>query len=152
MDENKAFEPVFEDVPAEEVPAAEVEASAQPETPAEEAVQPEAPAQPVYSQEPVSVTPPAVSPKKRTVALILAIAVGEIGVNHLYLGLGTKRLIMAIIATVCDALSWIPVLGWITAIASVPLWIICIVGAIKDIIATAKGTMLDGQGLPVKNW
>ncbi|MBQ3499707.1 MAG: hypothetical protein IJA87_11350 [Clostridia bacterium] len=138
MDENNVFEPEFVDVPAEEAPAAE-------------------PAQPTYEQEPVYVTPPAfeqpaVSPKKRTVALILAIVVGELGINQLYLGLGSKRLIMAIIATVCDALSWIPVLGWITAIASIPLWIICLVGAIKDIIATAKGTMLDGQGLPVKNW
>ena len=138
MDENNVFEPEFVDVPAEEAPATE-------------------PAQPTYEQEPVYVTPPAfeqpaVSPKKRTVALILAIAVGELGVNQLYLGLGSKRLIMAIIATICDALYWIPVLGWITSIASVPLWIICLVGAIKDIIATAKGTMLDGQGLPVKNW
>ncbi len=150
MDEN--FNTIPNPVENTEIPAEPVA-----EFPAAEPVQPEASTQPVYVQEPVYVTPPefeqpAVSPKKRTVALILAIAVGELGVNQLYLGLGSKRLIMAIIATVCDALSWIPVLGWITAIASVPLWVICIIGAIKDIIATAKGTMLDGQGLPVKNW
>ncbi len=150
MDEN--FNTIPNPVENTEIPAEPVA-----ESPAAEPVQPEASAQPVYVQEPVYVTPPAfeqpaVSPKKRTVALILAIVVGELGINQLYLGLGSKRLIMAIIATVCDALSWIPVLGWITAIASVPLWVICIIGAIKDIVATAKGTMLDGQGLPVKNW
>lgn len=107
-------------------------------------------------QQPVYVipdpTPPAVSQKKRTVALILAIAVGELGINQLYLGLGSKRLVMGIIALVLDCFCWIPILGWLFAIGSLALWIPCIIGAIKDIVATAKGTMLDGQGLPVTKW
>lgn len=152
MDENNVFEPVFEDVPATEAPAAEVEAPVEPYAQPEAYAQPEYvqepvyaqeseyAQEPVYTQEPVYVTPPefaqtAVSPKSRKVALILAILLGELGINHLYLGLGPKRLIMGIIS----------IFVW-------PLCIPCIIGAIKDIIRTAKGTMVDGQGLPVINW
>ena len=146
MDENNVFEPVFEDVPATEAPSAEVEAPVEPYAQPEAYAQPEYAQEPVYAQEPeyaqepVYVTPPeftqtAVSPKSRKVALILAILLGELGVNHLYLGLGPKRLIMGIIS----------IFVW-------PLCIPCIIGAIKDIVRTAKGTMVDGQGLPVINW
>lgn len=105
----------------------------------------------VENTEPEEVVQDEVSPKSRTAALILAIVLGGLGINRFYLGKkgGVSRLIMYIIGMICSSLS-----AYIVPLAFValPLLIIVLVGAIKDIIRTAKGTMTDGQDLPVTKW
>ena len=146
--------PAYEAAPAYDAPA--YEAAPAYDAPAYEA----APASdaPAYEAAPAYVAPEAanapageVSPKSRTVALILACVVGALGINRLYLGTkgGVSRLVMYIIGAICSACcSYLPIL----AIVALPLLIICMVGEIKDIIRSAKGTMVDGNGLPVKKW
>lgn len=133
--------------------------------PAYEAPAYEAPAYeaPVYDAVPAYVAPeyvapeiaeaPAgeVSPKSRTTTLILSILLGSFGINRLYLGAkgGVSRLIMAILAYVFYIIGCF---AWPLMFVALPLLIIVAVGGIKDIIRSAKGTMVDGNGLPVKKW
>ncbi len=92
-----------------------------------------------------------ISPKSRTAALILAITLGSMGINRLYLGTsgGVSRLIMLILGYVFYIIGCFV---WPFLLVALPLLIIPTVGGIKDIIRSAKGTMVDKDGLPVKKW
>ncbi len=112
--------------------------------------------QPFYTepaQQPAYQSP--VSPKSRTVALILTIALGEYGAHLFYLDkpdLARPRLIKGIIASVLLCLTDIFIIGVIAAIAALILLIPLIIDQVKDIVAVSKGQMTDAQGLPVTKW
>ncbi len=113
------------------------------------------PPQPVYEPPQQTVyIPQQVSPKSRKTALFLAIFLGDMGINRLYLGTsgGVGRLIMFIIFVICDCCCLIPYVGIIFAFVVIGLAIPITIGHIKDIIYTSKGQMTDGQGLPVTTW
>ncbi|MBE6802258.1 MAG: TM2 domain-containing protein [Ruminococcaceae bacterium] len=141
-------EPVAEVTPAYEAtpaytPAEEQATELISEVPAYEA--------PVYENTASESQEANVSPKSRKTALILSILLGYLGISRLYLGAkgGVSRLIMYIIGMVCSAAAaYVPPLF----IVALPLIIICMVGGIKDIIRSAKGTMVDKDGLPVTKW
>ncbi len=92
-----------------------------------------------------------VSPKSRTAALLLAIFVGSFGINRFYLGAkgGASRLIMAILGYIFEIIGYF---FWPLLLVAIPLLLIPAIGGIKDIIRTAKGTMVDGNNLPVTKW
>jgi hypothetical protein len=142
-------------VQATETPVEEPVAAPAYEAPAYEAPAYEAPA---YDAAPEYVAPetaeaPAgeVSPKSRTTTLILSILLGSLGINRLYLGAkgGVSRLIMSIAAYIFYIIGCFI---WPLLLVAIPLFIIPMVGGIKDIIRSAKGTMVDKNGLPVSKW
>ncbi len=153
-------EPVVAEAPAYETPAYEAPAYA-PVAEQETELISEAPAYeaaPVYDAAPAYVAPetaeaPAgdVSPKSRTTTLILSILLGSLGINRLYLGAkgGVSRLIMSIAAYIFYIIGCFI---WPLLLVAIPLFIIPMVGGIKDIIRSAKGTMVDKNGLPVTKW
>ena len=106
--------------------------------------------QPVYTQQPAyAQQPQGVSPKSRRLALIFAIVFGPLGINRFYLGnVDVARFVLTLVGytVLCFSAFIVPFfIG--SGLLVYPT--ICMV---KDIIATAKGTMTDGQGLAVKNW
>ncbi len=157
-EEPVAAAPAYDPTPAYEAPAYEAPAY---EAPAYDAPAYDAPAYdaPAYDAAPAYVAPEAaadapagnVSPKSRTTTLILSILLGSFGINRLYLGAkgGVSRLIMAIFAYVFYIIGCFV---WPLLFVALPLLIIVAVGGIKDIIRSAKGTMVDGDGLTVSKW
>lgn len=135
--------PAYEATPAYEAPA--YEAAPAYDTPAYDAA-------PAYVAPETAEAPAGdVSPKSRTTTLILSILLGSLGINRLYLGAkgGVSRLIMSIVAYICYIIGCFV---WPLLLVAIPLFIIPMVGGIKDIIRSAKGTMVDKDGLPVSKW
>ena len=138
-------EPVYEAVPVQETYSYE-SAPAFDTAPVYEAA-PDESIPPYQSAFETATTDTAVSPKSRTATLILSIALGELGINRFYLGAkgGVLRLILFIIAAICSVF-------WFLCFIAIPIYILLTVWTVKDIIRAAKGTMLDGDGLPVTKW
>ncbi len=148
-------EPVVAEAPAYETPVYEATPAYAPVAEQETELISEAPTYaPAYAEAPVNESEPqntVASPKSRKTVLILSILLGWLGINRLYLGAkgGVSRLIMYVIGVICcTCAAYVPPLF----IVALPLVIICMVGGIKDIIRSAKGTMVDKDGLPVTKW
>ena len=91
----------------------------------------------------------AVSPKSRLTALLLAIFLGNLGINRFYLGSTGSGIPKVILCPICIILCFIPYVGLFTGL---PGLTILGIFTIIDVIHTATGKMVDGDGLPVKNW
>ncbi len=135
-----------------------------------------------YMQQETVQTP--VSEKSRTVALILAIVLGTLGINRLYLGVrgGVGRLVRYIISmtmsgvvfgvlfiimgishgvmesayydleTTTAIIYTLLAVDYLALSVMIGLLIPNTIGAVKDIVRTARGMMTDSLGLPVTKW
>lgn len=94
------------------------------------------------------------SPKSRLTALMLAIFLGDLGVNNFYVGnkgKGFAKLLIAIFGIVLEEIGLFgdsagALFFAVLLLLAVAIW------KIVDIVKVAKGEEIDGKGLPVTDW